>query len=127
LHLPPDDPAVFLHGDLLGQNILVDFEGFRGVIDWEYSRIGDPAYDLAIVTRGVRRPFKREDGLERLLEAYVAAGGAEVRLTEIRVHELLMHVSWHLESCRGEGRHPPSETRKHLRGVIDRARKSDPG
>ncbi|MES1178233.1 MAG: phosphotransferase [Myxococcales bacterium] len=28
------------------------------VIDWEYTALGDPAYDLAIVTRGARRPFQ---------------------------------------------------------------------
>jgi thiamine kinase-like enzyme len=28
------------------------------VIDWEYAIRGHPAYDLAIVTRGTRRPFQ---------------------------------------------------------------------
>jgi aminoglycoside phosphotransferase (APT) family kinase protein len=124
-HLPPDDPAVLLQGDLLGQNILLDFDGPRAVIDWEFSQIGDPAYDLAIVTRGARRPFKRDDGMRLLLDAYTEAGGIELRPSEIHVHELVLHINWHLESCRGEGQHPPEETRKHLLGVLRRAERSD--
>jgi hypothetical protein len=66
-HLPPDEPPSLLHGDLLGQNVLVHMELPPAVIDWERAAGGDPAYDLAIVTRGVRRPFQVDDGLELLL------------------------------------------------------------
>ena len=45
-HLPPRRPSVLLHGDLLGQNILVSPEQPPAVIDWEFCRLGDPAYDL---------------------------------------------------------------------------------
>ena len=124
-HLPPDDPAVLLQGDLLGQNILVDFDGYRAVIDWEYSMLGDPAYDLAIVTRGLRRPFKRSDGLQLLVDAYRRASGVELRAREIHVHELLLHIRWHQASCRGEGRHPRDVTLEHLRGVLGRAARND--
>jgi len=124
-HLPPDDPAVLLQGDLLGQNILVDFDGYRAVIDWEYSMLGDPAYDLAIVTRGLRRPFKRSDGLQLLVDAYRRASGVELWEREIHVHELLLHIRWHQASCRGEGRHPRDVTLEHLRGVLGRATRSD--
>jgi len=54
---PPDDPSVLLHGDLLGQ-ILLAMDGPHHVINWEYATRGDPAYDLAIVTRGVEQPFQ---------------------------------------------------------------------
>ena len=74
-HLPPDRPAVLVHGDLLGQNIFVYPDQLPTVIDWEFCRMGDPAYDLAVITRGVRRPFQMERGLDRLLQAYAAAGG----------------------------------------------------
>jgi hypothetical protein len=61
-HLPPAEPSALLHGDLLGQNILLSVDSPRHVIDWEYARTGDPAYDLAIVTRGVKRPFQIDRG-----------------------------------------------------------------
>jgi len=64
-------PATVLHGDLLPQNLLWDFMGTGtiSVIDWECARIGDPAYDLAIVTRGARQPLKESGGFDRLLAA----------------------------------------------------------
>ncbi len=68
-HLSPEEPGVLVHGDLLGQNILLLAGASEAVIDWEYARVGDPAYDLAIVTRGVRRPFQVVGGDERLLES----------------------------------------------------------
>ena len=77
-----------MHGDLLGQNILVDPDGSPSVIDWEYAQRGDPAHDLAIVTRGVRRPFQVERGLEKLLEAYHRHGGTGVTIEQVRLHEL---------------------------------------
>jgi hypothetical protein len=67
-------------GDLLPQNLLWDFhgEGRISVIDWESARIGDPAYDLAIVTRGARQPHKESGGLERLLDRYNEAAGTHL-------------------------------------------------
>ncbi|PYO55704.1 MAG: hypothetical protein DMD83_18255, partial [Candidatus Rokuibacteriota bacterium] len=69
-----------------------------GVIDWEYSTLGDPAYDLAIVTRGVRRPFQIDGGLERLLEAYAAAGGANVSVAQVRIHGLCLAAGWYRDA-----------------------------
>ena len=55
VHLPPEEPSSVLHGDLLPQNILWDFDDDQlTLVDWEFARVGDPAYDLAIVTRGAR-------------------------------------------------------------------------
>jgi aminoglycoside phosphotransferase (APT) family kinase protein len=93
-NLPPDEPSAFLHGDLLGQNIVLQLEGPPAVIDWEYARLGDPASDLAIVTRGVRKPFKMAGGLERLLEAYREVGGSAVEMRHVRFFELCMVAGW---------------------------------
>ena len=57
-NLPERRESVLIHGDLLGQNILKTLEEEIYVIDWEYAFVGNPAYDLAIVTRGVKNPFK---------------------------------------------------------------------
>ncbi|WP_437650448.1 phosphotransferase [Sorangium sp. So ce362] len=37
-HLPEEAPATLIHGDLLGQNILLHWEQPFAVIDWEYAR-----------------------------------------------------------------------------------------
>lgn len=97
-HLPPPEPAHLLHGDLLGQNVLLDpgSEVPFGVIDWECASCGDPAYDLAIVTRCAREPFQIPGGAERLLGAYHDAGGSpSVTLDHLRVHELALAAGWY--------------------------------
>lgn len=131
-HLPPDEPATLLHGDLLGQNILIDPTDPRpyAAIDWAYARTGDPAYDLAIVTRGVRRPFQIDRGLDRLLEAYGAAHGRQpsVSREHVRVHELCLAAQW----CK-DAMTPARQTRvesvaeaiARLRRVLNMARGSN--
>ena len=69
-HLLAAEPATLVHGDLLGQNILLHPTQPPTVIDWEFADLGDPAYDLAVVTRGKPKPFDMIKGLQRLLEAY---------------------------------------------------------
>ncbi|HEX7671391.1 MAG TPA: phosphotransferase, partial [Polyangiaceae bacterium] len=61
---PVAGPASVIHGDLLGQNILLAPGERPALIDWERCALGDPAYDLAVVTRGVRRPFQIDRGLD---------------------------------------------------------------
>jgi len=101
-HLPPDEPARLLHGDLLGQNILLWPGSPPALIDWEHALRGDPAYDLAIVTRGVRHPFQIERGLPLLLEAYARHGGCELGERDVRFHEIALHVDWYRRARRGE-------------------------
>ena len=109
-HLPPETPSCLLHADLLGQNLLVPLleegphERHLSVIDWERAELGDPALELAILTRGVRRPFGRADGLDRLLEAYHAHGGQPVTRAEVRAQELAMVAGWVLDAQRTEPR-----------------------
>ncbi len=126
-HLPQNRPAVVRHGDLLPQNILRDFDSDRlGVVDWEYARIGDPAYDLAIVTRGNRKLFGSDGGQATLVDTYRNAGGAAIELVDVTVHESLMLLDWLWGAVRREraGRqegHPPEYWRQKLRAVLRRA------
>jgi hypothetical protein len=71
--------------------------------------IGDPAYDLAIITRGQRRPFKLIDGRAKLVAAYRSFGGV-VTEEEVRVHEVCLVASW-LESALAK--HDVHETELH--------------
>jgi aminoglycoside phosphotransferase (APT) family kinase protein len=121
-HLPPKTSSVFVHGDLLGQNILLWPEEPPAVIDWEYAMRGDPAYDQAIVTRGVRRPFQVDRGLERLLEAYGAAGGALRAAADVRFHEICLAARWYREALDGRGAEPPDQALLRLRGILRRAK-----
>jgi aminoglycoside phosphotransferase (APT) family kinase protein len=122
-HLPPDNPAMLIHGDLLGQNILLDFENPPALIDWEYSRLGDPAYDLAIVTRGSKRPFKKKEGLAQLLDAYNEVAEYELRPADVQLYEVYLYLTWYMESCKGEGQHPPEVSRERLNALLGRIEK----
>jgi aminoglycoside phosphotransferase (APT) family kinase protein len=119
-HLPPAEPSVLVHGDLLGQNILIDPGGPPSVIDWEYAQRGDPAHDLAIVTRGVRRPFQVERGLEKLLEAYHLHAGTGVSIEQVRLHELCLVAGWYRDALVGGGPHAPDEELARLRSLLRR-------
>ena len=93
---------------LLPQNLLWDFhnDGRISVIDWECARIGDPAYDLAVMTRGARKPLKETGGLPLLLDFYNAAAGTSLAAHDVRVHELLLHLRGLAESGRDEAAVP---------------------
>ena len=119
-HLPPEEPGVLVHGDLLGQNILLDPGGPPAVIDWEFAQWGDPAYDFAIVSRGARRPFQVERGLEELLEAYGRHGGSGVTLEHVRLHELCLVAGWYRDALAGRSPHVPNEEPARLRGLLRR-------
>lgn len=120
-------PAVVLHGDLLPQNILWDWEDNRlGVVDWEYAEIGDPAYDLAIVTRGNAKLFGLPGGVRRLVDAYHRAGGRPITPADVMTHELLLVLNWLGEAIRREreGIHegdPPEHHRNQIRSILRRA------
>ncbi len=105
-HLPSCGGTCLLHGDLLPQNLLWNWEESSreeplvGIVDWEMACIGDPAYDLAIVSRGNRNIHGVKQGVEILVEEYLTLGGQPIELTDVRVHELLLVLHWLEESWR---------------------------
>ncbi len=122
-HLPPPEPARLLHGNLLGQNILLDpgSDLPHGVIDWELTACGDPAYDLAIVTRCARQPFQIPDGARRLLDVYHSSGGSpSVSLDHVRIHELALAAGWYRAGLADpeRGVHRMTESLHALRRVL---------
>ena len=122
-NLPTEEPPVLLHGDLLGQNLLLAPDEPLGVIDWGMACIGDPAYDLAVVTRGARRPFQAERGLERLLEAYERRSGRTLPPSRVHLHELVLCAGFYEQEVevRGAGSAAAEQARAKLRSVLERA------
>ena len=126
-HLAASRPATVLHGDLLPQNVLLDAHTRRpAVVDWEYARIGDPAYDLAIVTRGKRKLLGCGDGVRHLIDAYCQAGGIALSPADIRFWEVALHLSWLANAINRErlgerGGQPPDAHRQNLRAILRRA------
>ncbi|MFC1611793.1 phosphotransferase [Myxococcota bacterium] len=108
-HLPKDIPPVLLHGDLLGQNIIISLEPDVpvGVIDWDHAVIGDPAFDLAIVTRGARKPFQIESGLQKLLDASNEHTDAGLTPTNVHLYELLLLAGFYMQAAEKDGPDSP--------------------
>lgn len=124
-HIDVDRPSTLLHGDLLGQNILLGLDEPDAVIDWEFARLGDPAYDLAIVTRGVKKPFQMPDGLERLLAFYNLSGGSVVTANDVLFFELGLAVGWFHDSLTpGVRAEQPDQALARVHALL---RRSQPG
>lgn len=127
--LPANRPATVLHGDLLPQNIHCGDsmgEWKTAVIDWEFAEIGDPAYDLAIVTRGDRRLMGINNGLRHLVDCYRESGGIELSLADVRIHELLLLLNWLWDSNQGHRRgrtegHGPEHYAQRVESLLRRA------
>lgn len=96
---PPSREPVLLHGDFRLGNVIVGPDGLRAVLDWELTRIGNPAEDLGWLCVkawrfGAAAPVAGLGSREELLAAYKAAGGADISLSELRWWEILGTVRW---------------------------------
>ena len=123
-HLPPATPARLLHGDLLPQNLLRDELTSDAVtlIDWGEAQLGDPAYDLAIVTQSGKRTLGPPDGRRRLLDAYDARARDPVTPEQLRLHELCLLAGFYRAEQERFG--PNSEAAgQALRRVANRLRR----
>jgi aminoglycoside phosphotransferase (APT) family kinase protein len=132
LHASSERPSVVLHGDLLPQNLLVDNSknGQIAVVDWESAQIGDPAYDLAIVTRGVRKPLGITDGRQWLVDLYNETAPQKIEPEAVIVHELLLHLNWLAEAAarkrnKDAGGHGPDHYAGLIQGILRRAKTGD--
>ena len=45
-HKPPPAPLTLVHGEFQAGNVMIDAQGRMLVIDWEYTHVGDPRFDL---------------------------------------------------------------------------------
>ena len=57
-----------VHGDLVGENVLVEGDEVRGIVEWSETRVADPADDLAWLGVGTAQP-----ALGPVVAAYSAA------------------------------------------------------
>jgi aminoglycoside phosphotransferase (APT) family kinase protein len=99
-HAPDCTRPVLVHGDFRIGNLMVGPEGLRGVFDWEFAHLGDPAEDLAwpcvrswrfghdTLRLGGVGPF------EAFVEAYEKAGGQVVKRQAVDYWEILGNFRW---------------------------------
>jgi aminoglycoside phosphotransferase (APT) family kinase protein len=121
--LPHDRASTVLHGDLLPQNLLFELRenGETAVVDWECARIGDPAYDLGIVTRGVRKPLGIPGGLQRLVQFYNEAAEHKISANAVLVGD---SPALRYRACADENprQSAPASDRRDVDGKINRRR-----
>ena len=96
---PAPRPAVTVHGDLRLGNLIVGPSSLRAVIDWEIVHAGSPAEDLGWLCVkawrfGAGPPVAGLGSREELLAAYLAAGGADIGMAELRWWEILGTLRW---------------------------------
>jgi len=128
---PANEPGCLLHGDLTSGNLLLDLAvgpdglepGPPGVLDWEFASLGDPAWDLAIATRGVRRPFQLANGFEKLLDAYHDAGGQPISARDVRRCELVLVAGWY-QGAQRESSGAASQYGAQLRRLLQLAKRA---
>jgi aminoglycoside phosphotransferase (APT) family kinase protein len=113
---PACTEPVFLHGDFRIGNLMVGPDGLRGVFDWEFAHIGDPAEELAWpCTRAWRfgNNAQRLGGIgqpEEFFEAYEAAGGRPVERQAVAYWEILGNFRWGVGCIAQAARHLSGQT-----------------
>jgi aminoglycoside phosphotransferase (APT) family kinase protein len=117
---PPPAKPVLVHGDFRLGNLIVDEQGLRAVVDWEFSRYGDIAEDLAFFCL---RPWRfgrdalQAGGLgsrEVLLAGYAAEAGTSVPSERVHFWQVVGQLRWGLYCLRnaagyGKGEHKSLE------------------
>jgi aminoglycoside phosphotransferase (APT) family kinase protein len=101
-HAPPEDAAGpgLVHGDFRIGNLMVGSEGLRGVFDWEFAHLGDPAEDLAwpcVRSWRFGQDRLRLGGVgsrEEFLEAYRHVGGRAVDPRAVDYWEVVGNFRW---------------------------------
>lgn len=74
-NVPEDDgPFSLIHGDIGLHNMMVENGKLNALLDWENSRIGDPAEDFAMLFAGIGDKVDRND----FMQLYREAGGCDI-------------------------------------------------
>lgn len=79
-----DGPAVFNHGDFGFHNLLFDGDRITALLDWENSRLGDPAEELALFVMATSAHATRE----QIMAWYNEAGGAPISDYRLRYYDV---------------------------------------
>ena len=74
-----------VHGDIGAHNLLVHDDRLTAILDWEFSRVGDPAEDLGVARPNVTACMDWDE----FLQIYRDAGGRHVPEERIAMGELL--------------------------------------
>jgi len=88
----PPEHVCLCHNDLSRENLIQTPDGLVA-IDWEYARLGDPAFDVAVL---VEMGALNDSHVSALLAGYEDEGDLEHRLPGARLLYALVDVLWWL-------------------------------
>lgn len=110
-HIPVCEKPVLLQGDFRLGNLLVNGKGLNGILDWEFSCIGDPMEDVAWPSVRDWRYGNGELKLagianrEPFIKAYEAAKGCAVDRKAIDFWEIVGNLRWAVTCLSQANRH----------------------
>jgi aminoglycoside phosphotransferase (APT) family kinase protein len=110
-HVPAATESVLIQGDFRVGNWMIGPQGLRGVFDWEFSHIGDPAEDLAwpcVRSWRFGQDQLRFGGVgdaEEFFTAYEQASGRTIDRRAIAFWEMLGNFRWAVGCIQQATRH----------------------
>ena len=110
-HVPATTETVLVHGDFRVGNLMIGPEGLRGVFDWEFAHVGDPAEDLAwpcVRSWRFGQDQLRLGGVgdvEEFFTSYEQASGRAVDRRAIAFWEILGNFRWAIGCIQQAHRH----------------------
>jgi aminoglycoside phosphotransferase (APT) family kinase protein len=110
-HAPTTTENVLVHGDFRIGNLMIGPEGLRGVFDWEFAHVGDPAEDLAwpcVRSWRFGQDHLRLGGVgdaEEFFRAYEEMSGRAVDRRAIAYWEILGNFRWAVGCIQQAHRH----------------------
>lgn len=110
-HTPATTETVLVHGDFRVGNLMIGPEGLRGVFDWEFAHVGEPAEDLAwpcVRSWRFGQDQLRFGGVgdaEEFFTAYEQASGRAVDRRAIAYWEILGNFRWAVGCIQQAQRH----------------------
>jgi aminoglycoside phosphotransferase (APT) family kinase protein len=99
-HAPATSTTVLVHGDFRIGNLMVGIDGLRGIFDWEFAHIGDPAEDLAwpcVRSWRFGQDQLRLGGIgdpEEFFAAYERQSGRKVARDAVTYWEIMGNLRW---------------------------------
>jgi aminoglycoside phosphotransferase (APT) family kinase protein len=116
-HAPACASPVLVHGDFRLGNLMVGPEGLRGVFDWEFAHVGDPAEDLAwpcVRSWRFGHDAQRLGGIgppDEFFASYEGASGRMVDCRAVDFWEILGNFRWAVGCIAQAHRHLSGQAR----------------
>jgi len=111
LNIPATSDITLVHQDFRTGNYLVDNEGLKGILDWEFATWGDPMSDIGWFCAECwrfSRPELEAGGItsrQAFYEGYRAGSGVSIDEAAVFFWEVIAHIRWAVIALQQAHRH----------------------